>query len=147
MPTSFTATCCWFELTRINYAVLIRIIPRSDLNGAIVVDLVLVVTNICSIRFDSSAGDISGIYTDEAAYILGPDDLSIHLILQAGIGNCTAVHPENAAGTVYLLGKGSGYSAVIGHFHIGDISLVFAKDAAGTALMGNDYTGIFNPNH
>ena len=118
------------ELIRINYAVLIRIIPRSNLNGSVVVDLVLVVTNICSIRFGSSAGDGAVVLADEAAYLIPADDLAVDTVDQGRSGDISRIFPDKAA-----YGAAAVNRTVIGQGGISNRSAVRTEKAAGDAFF------------
>ena len=133
----------------------IRISPRSDSNGSVVVNLVLVVTNICSIRFGPSAGNGAVVLTDEAAYVIQTDDLAVDAVDQGRSGNISCILTDEAA-----YGAAAVNRTVIGQGGIGDIAAVRTEETAGntvcTAAADNhagidqiyviDDTGIFIEN-
>ena len=109
-----------------NLAVLIRIIPHSDSNGSVVVNLIFVIT----VFFIPSAGDGAVVLTDEAAYVIQAGDLAVDAVDQGRSGNISRIFPDETA-----YGAAAVNRTVIGQSGIGNRSAVRTKEAAGDAVF------------
>lgn len=116
------------HFARIHLVVPIFVIPRTSLNDAVIVDLILIV----SVRCITAAGNRTFVGTNEAADVFKTDNLSIHAVYEGRFSNVRRVFSKD---TTRCPGMGAACDhRIIDEAGICHITVVDCKDTTGTAL-------------
>ena len=104
--------------------------PRTSLNDAVIVDLILIV----SVIFIPAAGNGAAIFTDQAADVFKTYDACIHAVYESRFCNVRRIFSKN---TARCPGMGAACdNSIIDEAGVCYIAVIYRKDTAGSALEG-----------